>query len=106
LSAGRPRVWADTRTPEVPMVRIGTSGYNHRAWIGSFYPADMGPARYLARYGEEFDLCELAVAVHRTPHPDEARRILDESEGRLLFTVLAPRALLPAFHPTNGGLPQ
>jgi len=88
------------------MVRIGTSGYNHRDWIGSFYPADMGPARYLARYGDEFDLCELSVAVHRTPVPDEAHRILDESEGRLLFTVLAPRALLAPFRPGGAGLPQ
>jgi len=88
------------------MVRIGTSGYNHRDWIGSFYPAEMGPARYLARYGEEFDLCELAVAVHRTPGPDEAHRILDESEGRLLFTVLAPRALLAPFREAGGGVPQ
>jgi len=88
------------------MVRIGTSGYNHRDWIGSFYPADMGPARYLARYGDEFDLCELSVAVHRTPAPDEAHRILDESEGRLLFTVLAPRALLAPFRPAGAGLPQ
>lgn len=88
------------------MVRIGTSGYNHRDWIGSFYPADMGPARYLARYGDEFDLCELGVAVHRTPGPDEAHRILDESEGRLLFTVLAPRALLAPFRTLGGGLPQ
>ena len=88
------------------MIRIGNSGYNHRDWIGSFYPPDMGPARYLARYGEEFDLCELAGAVHRTPGPDEAHRILDESEGRLLFTVLAPRGLLEPFRAAGEGLPQ
>ena len=45
------------------MIRIGTSGYNHRDWIGSFYPPEMGPGRYLARYAEEFDLCELNAAT-------------------------------------------
>src|SRR5262245_58605031 len=78
------------------MIRIGTSGYNHRDWIGSFYPSDLGPARYLAGYAEEFDLCELNVAVHRLPIAAEAERILGESEGRLLFTTLAPRRLVAA----------
>jgi ABC-type uncharacterized transport system ATPase subunit len=36
----------------------------------------MGPARYLARYADELDLCELNVAVHRVPHPSEAERLL------------------------------
>ena len=72
------------------MIRIGTSGYNHRDWIGSFYPADLGPARYLVRYAEEFDLCELNVAVHRLPlHPQPGRELHPQSgvvqhAGRLL----------------------
>src|SRR5262245_32135114 len=86
------------------MIRIGTSGYNHRDWIGSFYPSDLGPARYLARYAEEFDLCELNVAVHRLPVPAEAERILGESEGRLLFTTLAPRRLVAAIVNAGGGM--
>ena len=85
------------------MIRIGTSGYNHRDWIGSFYPSDLGPAKYLARYAEEFDLCELNVAVHRLPDPREAERILSESEGRLLFTVLAPRRLAAVVGACGGG---
>ena len=88
------------------MIRIGTSGYNHRDWIGSFYPAGMGPARYLARYADEFDLCELAVVVHRLPHPAEAERILGESAGRLLFTALAPRHLVAIVAGQPGRFPQ
>lgn len=78
------------------MIRIGTGGYNHREWIGSFYPVEMGPARYLARYAEDFNVCELQLSSYRMPQEDDAERILGESGERLFFTALAPARLVEA----------
>ncbi len=78
------------------MIRIGASGYNHREWIGSFYPVGMGPARYLGRYSDEMNVCELPLSSYRLPRPADADRILGESGGRLFFTALAPVRLVDA----------
>lgn len=78
------------------MIRIGTGGYNHREWIGSFYPVGMGPARYLSRYAEDLTVCELPLSSYRMPQGVDAERILGEAGGRLFFTALAPVRLVEA----------
>jgi uncharacterized protein YecE (DUF72 family) len=48
-------------------VRIGTSGYNYPEWKGSFYPADMKPARMLPYYAEHFSTVEINATFYRMP---------------------------------------
>ena len=48
-------------------VRVGTSGYNYPEWKGSFYPADMKPARMLPYYAERFSTVEINATFYRMP---------------------------------------
>jgi len=49
------------------MVRLGTSGWSYKSWVGVFYPEGTAPANYLRRYAEHFDTVEVDSTFYRTP---------------------------------------
>ncbi len=55
------------RTPGEPMVRVGTSGWSYKSWVGVFYPDGTAPADDLRRYAEHFDTVEVDSTFYRTP---------------------------------------
>ena len=48
-------------------IRIGTSGYHYKHWIGRYYPADIRPADMLAHYLRDFDTVELNNTFYHLP---------------------------------------
>lgn len=48
-------------------VRVGTSGYSFRDWIGPFYPPGTRPEQQLEFYARRFDCLELNVTFYRIP---------------------------------------
>jgi uncharacterized protein YecE (DUF72 family) len=48
-------------------VRVGTSGYSFKDWIGPFYPAATRPERQLEYYAGVFDCLEVNVTYYRVP---------------------------------------
>lgn len=48
-------------------IRIGTSGFHYKHWIGRYYPADIKPANMLAHYLRDFDTVELNNTFYRLP---------------------------------------
>jgi uncharacterized protein YecE (DUF72 family) len=50
-----------------PRVRIGTSGWHYRHWVGPFYPAATPSGDYLARYVESFDTVEINNTFYQLP---------------------------------------
>lgn len=54
-------------------IRIGTSGFTYRDWVGSFYPDDLSPAQWLAHYAKHLPAVELGSSSHRVPALDEVR---------------------------------
>ena len=51
-------------------VRIGTSGWHYRHWLGRFYPRDMSASRMFEYYQRFFDTVELNNTFYRLPTPD------------------------------------
>lgn len=41
-------------------IRIGTSGYSYKHWIGRYYPAELKSADWLRHYVRDFDTVELS----------------------------------------------
>ena len=74
-------------------VRIGTSGWEYRHWVGDFYPRPLPGDRRLEFYAERFDTVELNTTFYRLPEADAfaawARRVPD----RFAFAVKASRYL-------------
>jgi uncharacterized protein YecE (DUF72 family) len=48
-------------------LHLGTSAFTAAGWEGSFYPAGMKPAEFLAYYSQKFDTVELDNTFYRTP---------------------------------------
>ncbi len=48
-------------------VRVGTSGYSFKDWVGSFYPPGTKPAEQLPYYARHFDCLEVNVTYYRVP---------------------------------------
>jgi len=48
-------------------VRVGTSGWSYREWVGPFYPSGTGPARMLPYYAERFSTVEAHATYRRRP---------------------------------------
>lgn len=49
------------------IVRIGTSGYSFKDWVGPFYPTGTRPDQQLELYAQTFDCLELNVTYYRVP---------------------------------------
>ncbi|MDA0947326.1 MAG: DUF72 domain-containing protein, partial [Planctomycetota bacterium] len=48
-------------------VRLGTSSWSERGWVGPFYPPGTAPAAFLAHYAREFTAVEADVTYYRVP---------------------------------------
>jgi uncharacterized protein YecE (DUF72 family) len=48
-------------------VRIGTSGWEYRHWVGDFYPRELARDRRLEYYADRFDTVELNNSFYRLP---------------------------------------
>jgi uncharacterized protein YecE (DUF72 family) len=49
------------------MVRIGTSGYSFKDWVGTFYPAGVAERDMLPFYATRFDTVEVNFTYYRLP---------------------------------------
>src|SRR3954454_12513260 len=48
-------------------IRIGTSGWHYKHWIGSFYPQRWPASKMLGFYLEQFDTVEINNSFYRLP---------------------------------------
>lgn len=74
-------------------IRVGTSGYSYRDWVGPVYPEGTPQSEYLRHYIEMFPIVELNFSFYRQPEASMLERMLHVSGGRLGFAVKAYREL-------------
>jgi uncharacterized protein YecE (DUF72 family) len=74
-------------------VRIGTSGWHYKHWVGRFYPQKMPAARMLAYYCERFDTVELNNSFYRLPSKQSLAAWRDSVPGAFCFAVKGSRFL-------------
>jgi uncharacterized protein YecE (DUF72 family) len=60
-------LWRPGDPASVPKIRIGTSGYSFKDWIGPFYPPGMRSGEMLPFYARCFPAVELNVTYYRLP---------------------------------------
>ena len=76
-------------------VRVGTSGWSYREWVGAFYPPRTGPARMLGFYSRRFPTVEAHNTFRRRPRPDTLERWRAEVPEGFRF---APKAHVAVTH--------
>ena len=74
-------------------VRIGTSGWHYKHWLGSFYPAKLPASQMLAYYQQHFDSVEINNSFYRLPKPGMFAAWREATPAGFLFAVKASRFL-------------
>lgn len=75
------------------MIRIGTSGFSYKDWVGPVYPAGMKQSEWLPFYAREFDTVELNVTFYRLPSARNLDAWLSRTPTDFKFSVKAFRGL-------------
>lgn len=74
-------------------VRIGTSGWYYKHWLGRFYPADLPASKMFAFYQRFFDTVELNNSFYRLPTPEAFTAWRDAAPEKFCFAVKGSRFL-------------
>jgi uncharacterized protein YecE (DUF72 family) len=79
----------------VGQVRVGTSGWSYREWVGAFYPRGTSAARMLDFYARRLPTVEAHNTFRRRPRPDALARWRAEVPEGFRF---APKAHVAITH--------
>jgi uncharacterized protein YecE (DUF72 family) len=74
-------------------IRIGTSGYHYRHWVGRYYPAAMRSSEMLAHYVRDFDTVELNNTFYQLPAEETFDAWKRSTPPDFLFSVKGSRFL-------------
>jgi uncharacterized protein YecE (DUF72 family) len=74
-------------------IRIGTSGYSYKHWVGNYYPAGLKASEWLRHYAGDFDTVELNNTFYTLPN-EETFDVWRKSTPRdFVFAVKGSRFL-------------
>lgn len=74
-------------------IRIGTSGWHYKHWIGNFYPAKFPSSKMLAYYCERFDTVELNNSFYHLPKKTALECWRDSTPKEFVFAAKGSRFL-------------
>lgn len=74
-------------------IRIGTSGWHYRHWVGRYYPAEIKPAAMLDYYLRDFDTVELNNTFYHLPKETAFDTWKKAVPSNFLFAVKGSRFL-------------
>jgi uncharacterized protein YecE (DUF72 family) len=75
------------------MVRIGTSGFSYKEWVGSFYPARTPGNKMLAYYGARMPTVEINYTFRAMPRPQMLEGWMREMPEEFRFALKAPQRI-------------
>ena len=72
-------------------IRIGTSGYHYKDWVGRYYPAGTKANEMLAHYRHDFDTVELNNTFYQLPNESTFDNWRDSTPANFLYAVKGSR---------------
>lgn len=72
-------------------IRIGTSGYHYKHWLGRYYPEGTKPGEMLAHYLRDFDTVELNNTFYQLPDESTFDAWRKNTPADFLFAVKGSR---------------
>jgi uncharacterized protein YecE (DUF72 family) len=72
-------------------IRIGTSGWHYKHWIGRFYPDKLRADKWLEYYAQHFDTVEINNTFYHLPREQTMVNWHDRVPAGFLFAVKASR---------------
>lgn len=80
-------------TPTHRTFYLGTSGWAHRDWVGTFYAHDLAPAEYLTHYARHFTSVEVEHTFFEAPRRDRVQSWYRRTPETFRFSLCAPRQI-------------
>jgi uncharacterized protein YecE (DUF72 family) len=74
-------------------IRIGTSGWHYKHWVGAFYPPRTAGSKMLAYYTEKFDTVELNNSFYHLPKKTSLESWRDSTPAGFCFAAKGSRFL-------------
>lgn len=71
------------------MIRIGTSGFSYKSWVGVFYPEDLSSKQRLPFYAQMFGTVEINFSYYSIPTASSLVSMADRTPPDFLFTIKA-----------------
>ncbi len=81
-------------------IRIGTSGFSYKDWLGNFYPQFCPQADFLKYYTSRFDTVELDVTFYRIPSEAAIKKWYVTAPESFVFAAKFPQTV------THEGTPK
>ncbi len=75
------------------MIRIGTSGWSYKDWIGNFYPENIKQAEYLQYYATRFSTVEIDSTFYGIPRSAVVERWHDLVPADFKFSTKFPKKI-------------
>jgi len=72
-------------------IHIGTSGWNYKHWLGTFYPEDIKASNQLGYYASFLDAVEINNSFYALPTPERLAKWRLSTPKNFLFSVKASR---------------
>ena len=72
-------------------IRIGTSGWHYKHWVGRYYPGDIRPEHMLEHYLQDFDTVELNNTFYQLPKESSFQAWRQAAPAKFLFAVKGSR---------------
>jgi uncharacterized protein YecE (DUF72 family) len=82
-------------------IRVGTSGFSHSRWRGTFYPRDLPPGDMLRHYASVLDCVEIGLTALELPPETLVASWRRQSPAGFAFVLKAPKRVLRAGRPDD-----
>jgi uncharacterized protein YecE (DUF72 family) len=74
-------------------IRIGTSGFSYKEWLGGFYPAKLPGAKMLEYYGGRLPTVEINYTFRAMPRVEMLERWAAQVPAHFRFALKAPQRI-------------
>jgi len=78
---------------QLPLYKIGCSGFYNRHWKKVFYPEELPQSKWFDFYCQHFNTVEINTTFYRFPTPKSLRPWFTKSPDDFTFSVKAPRLI-------------
>lgn len=74
-------------------IRIGTSGFSYKEWLGGFYPPRLAGAKMLAHYAERLPAVEINYTFRAMPKRAILKKWAAQTPAHFRFALKAPQRI-------------
>jgi uncharacterized protein YecE (DUF72 family) len=74
-------------------IRVGTSGWSYKDWVGNFYPPKLPSTGYLKHYSSIFSTVEIDSTFYRIPAISTIKKWADTTPNGFVFAAKFPRTV-------------